>query len=154
MSENGQRGIAVHYLKAEQYTYLAGEINALYHEAAVKAGISDSVQNILYVLCEKGGTCLQSEICKLTGISRQTINSAIRKLEKDGIVYLLKQGQGRNTILCLTEEGVNVSAEKIAPLHEIENRIWNEWTAEEQQQYLTLTKKYRDGLKKYLETML
>ena len=26
----------MHYLQAEQYTYLAGEINALYHEAAVK----------------------------------------------------------------------------------------------------------------------
>ena len=43
----------MHYLEREQYTYLAGEINALYHEAAVKMGISDSVQNILYVLCEK-----------------------------------------------------------------------------------------------------
>ena len=63
----------MHYLETGQYTYLAGEINALYHEAAVKMGISDSVQNILYVLCEKDGKCLQSEISKLTGISRQTI---------------------------------------------------------------------------------
>ena len=143
----------MHYLKTEQYSYLAGEINALYHEAAVKMGISDSVQNILYVLCEKGGKCLQSEISKLTGISRQTINSAIRKLEKEEIVYL-EQGKGRNTILCLTEKGKKFSAEKIMPLHEIENKIWDEWTEEEQQQYLRLTKKYRDGLKKYLEAML
>ena len=35
----------MHYLNANQYTYISGEINALYHEAAVKAGISDSVQN-------------------------------------------------------------------------------------------------------------
>ena len=56
----------MHYLKANQYTYLAGEINALYHEAAVKTGVSDSVQNILYVICEKGDRCLQSEISKLT----------------------------------------------------------------------------------------
>ena len=62
--------IYLHYLETGQYTYLAGEINALYHEAAVKTGISDSVQNILYVLCEKDGQCLQSEISKLTGISR------------------------------------------------------------------------------------
>ena len=129
----------MHYLEREQYTYLAGEINALYHEAAVKMGISDSVQNILYVLCEKGGKCLQSEISKLTGISRQTY---------------LEQGKGRNTILCLTEKGEQFSLEKIRPLHEIENRIWNEWTPEEQQQYLALTKKYRDGLKKHLEMML
>ena len=148
-----REGKNLHYLETGQYTYLAGEINALYHEAAVKMGISDSVQNILYVLCEKDGQCLQSEISKLTGISRQTINSAIRKLEKEGIVYL-EQGKGRNTILCLTGKGKKFSAEKIIPLHEIENKIWNEWTEEEQRQYLTLTKKYRDGLKKYLEAML
>ena len=105
------KGEHMHYLGAEQYTYLAGEINALYHEAAVKTGISDSVQNILYVLCEKGGKCLQSEISRLTGISRQTINSAIRKLEKEEIVYL-EQGKGRNTILCLTEKGQKFSLEK------------------------------------------
>ena len=143
----------MHYLETEQYTFLAGEINALYHEAAVKMGISNSVQNILYVLCEKGGKCQQSEINKLTGISRKTINSAIRKLEKEELVYL-EQGKGRNTILCLTEKGEKFSSEKIGSLHEIENKIWNEWTVEEQQQYLTLTKKYRDGLKKYMETLL
>ena len=56
-------------------------------------GVSDRVQNILYVICEKGTQCLQSEISKLTGISRQTINSAIRKLEKEDIIYL-EQGRG------------------------------------------------------------
>lgn len=60
----------MHHLKAGEYTYLAGEINSLYHEAAVKMGVSDSVMNILYVVCEKGNRCLQSEISKLTGISR------------------------------------------------------------------------------------
>ncbi|OUP01295.1 MarR family transcriptional regulator [Drancourtella sp. An210] len=143
----------MHYLTSEKYTYLAGEINALYHEAAVKMGVSDSVQNILYVICEKGDQCLQSDISKLTGISRQTINSAIRKLEKDGIVYL-EQGKGRNTIVCLTEKGKQFASEKIYPLYEIENKIWNEWTAEEQEQYLLLTQKYRDALKKYLNAIL
>lgn len=143
----------MHYLKAGQYTYLAGEINALYHEAAVKMGISDSVQNILYVLGDRDGHCLQSEVSKLTGISPQTINSAIRRLEKDGIVYL-QQGKGRNTILCLTEKGKEFAAEKMNPLYEVEEKIWNEWTEEEQQQYLALTKKYRDGLKKYISTIL
>ena len=143
----------MHYLKTQQYTYLAGEINALYHEAAVKAGISDSIQNILYVICENGTSCLQSEISKLTGISRQTINSAIRKLEKEDIVYL-KQGKGKNTIVCLTQKGEKYASEKIKPLLEIENMIWQEWTPEEQREYLRLTEKYRDALKKHFETML
>lgn len=153
MYEIRQEDGTMHYLNAGQYTYLAGEINALYHEAAVKTGISDSVQNILYVLCERGNRCLQSEISKLTGISRQTINSAIHKLQKDGIVRL-EQGKGRNTIICLTEKGEKFASDKIYPLYEIENKIWNEWTPDEQQQYLTLTQKYRDGLKKYLKNGL
>ena len=143
----------MHYLQAGEYTHLSGEINSLYHEMAVKMGVSDSVMNILYVICEEGDRCLQSEISRLTGISRQTINSAIRKLEKDEIVYL-EQGQGRNTIVCLTEKGRKFAAEKIEPLFEIENKIWNEWTAEEQRQYLTLTQKYRDAMKRYMGIIL
>lgn len=153
MYEIGQGDEIMHYLKTGQYTYLAGEINALYHEAAVKMGISDSVQNILYVICEKGTRCLQSDISKLTGMSRQTINSAIRKLETDGIICL-EPGKGRNTIVCLTERGEKFAHEKIYPLYEVENKIWNEWTTDEQQQYLMLTQKYRDALKKYLKAIL
>lgn len=153
MSEIRQGVNCMHYITSEQYTYLAGEINALYHEAAVKMGLSDSVQNILYVLCDQGSRCSQSEIGRLTGISRQTINSAIRKLERDGIVYL-EQGRGRNTIVCLTEQGKAFAAQRVVPLLEAEQKIWNEWTPEEQREYLRLTQKYRDGLKRHLQTML
>lgn len=58
------------YEKARMYAYLSAEITSLYHEAAVKIGISDTVLNILYVLCEKEGQCLQRDIFRLTGISR------------------------------------------------------------------------------------
>ena len=94
--------------KPRIYAYLSAEITSLYHEAAVKIGISDTVLNILYVLCEKEGQCLQSDIFRLTGISRQTINSAIRKLEKSELVYL-EQREGRNTMVCLTEKGKDFS---------------------------------------------
>ena len=143
----------MHFLIAAEYTALAGEINALYHEAAVKAGISDSVQNILYVLYEENGRAPQSAIAHRTGISRQTINSAIRKLERDGIVAL-EPGKGRNTIVCLTEAGQSFAKEKIAPLFSIENQIWSEWTEDEQREYLRLTKKYRDALRRHMKETL
>ena len=50
-------------------------------------------------------------------------------------------------------KGREFSSEKISPLLEAENKIWEEWTADEQQQYLTLTQKYRDALEKYLKTV-
>ena len=131
------------------YAYLSAEITSLYHEAAVKIGISDTVLNILYVLCEKEGQCLQSDIFRLTGISRQTINSAIRKLEKSELVYL-EQREGRNTMVCLTEKGKDFSMEKILPLFQIEDKIWGAWTVNEQEKYIQFTQTYRDLLKKYL----
>lgn len=137
-------------LQAREYVHISGEIDSIYHEVALKFGISDSVLNILYVLCEKGNQCLQSDIFRLTGMSRQTINTAIRKLEKDEIVYL-EQGTGRNTIVCLTEKGKVFCSKNIASLLEIEDKIWNDWTEEERNQYLTLMQKYRDTLKQYIQ---
>lgn len=88
-------------------------------------------------------------VFRLTGISRQTINSAIRKLERDGLTYL-KQEEGRNTMVCLTEKGRDFSTEKVLPLFQIEDKIWNEWTVDEQEKYILFTQKYRDSFKKYL----
>ncbi len=132
--------------------YMMSEIGGLYHEAAVKAGVSDSVHSILYVLCAEKYRCPQSEIYKQAGISRQTINSAIRRLEKDGILYLEK-GNGRNTVVRLTEEGIRFAKEKIQPLYQIEKEIFGEWDATEVASYLNLTAKYRDALKSKLERL-
>ena len=67
----------------------------------------------------------------------------------DGLAYL-KQGEGRNTLVCLTEKGRDFSAQKVRPLFQIENKIWSEWTVDEQERYLLFTQKYRDSFKKYL----
>lgn len=142
----------MNHQKVKRYNYVMNEINAIYHDAAMRMGISDSVQSILYVICENGDRCLQSEIYKQTGISRQTINSAIRKLEKDGIVYL-EQGQGRNTIVCLTDAGKEAADKKARSIIRIENEIFDEWTEEELRMYQELTERYRDSLKKKLDAL-
>lgn len=138
--------------RIKRYDYVMNEIKSIYHDAAIRMGISDSVQSILYAICENGDRCLQSEIYKQTGISRQTINSAIRKLEKDGIVYL-EQGQGRNTIVCLTDAGKEVAEQKARSIIRIENEIFDEWTEEEVRMYQELTERYRDSLKKKVDAL-
>ncbi len=144
----------MHHTKEDlrRYNYLMSEIDGLYHEAAFRAGVSDSVQRILYVVYSENYRCLQSEIYKQSGVSRQTINSAIRRLEQDGIVKL-EQGTGRNTVVCLTDEGVRFAQEKIEPLYRMEHEIFDAWCAEEMALYLKLTEKYRDGLKEKLNQL-
>ena len=68
-----------------RFNYLIVETDAVYHEAALKLGLSDSALQILYTVCDYDGgdACPLQEISRRTGISKQTINSAIRKLEKE-----------------------------------------------------------------------
>lgn len=128
------------------YTYLNCEIGMIYHEMAQYNGISDSVQNILYTLIAFGPECTQSDICKLTGISRQTINSAIRKLEREGVLYL-KAGR-KNKSICLTDQGHQLAERTVMPIIYAECEIFSGWSEEERKALFTLTKRYRDDFRR------
>ena len=121
--------------------YLMTEIDALYHQAAVKMRLSDSVARVLYTIYEAKGSCLLSEIYKKTGVSKQTINSALRKLEQEGILYLEPSG-ARSKRVCLTEAGLRVADATAGRLIRLENSIFDEWPAEDVQQYLGLMERY------------
>ena len=68
--------------KIHRINYLNAELNALYHHASLKLGLTDSAAMVLYTIYDNGENCLLSDIYKQSGVSKQTVNSAIRKLEK------------------------------------------------------------------------
>ena len=78
--------------------------NELYHDIAVKMGLSDSAFGILYWLDDLGDGCLQRDVCVASGLTKQTVNSSVHKLERTGFVELRVE-QGRGTHLHLTEAG-------------------------------------------------
>lgn len=124
-----------------RFNNLNSEIAALYHEAAVKLGISDSAMQILYTVCCFENDCIISDVCRMTGISKQTINSSLRKLEEDGILYLEQCG-GRKKYIRLTEKGELLADKTARKIIEIENRIFARWSDEEKKMYIALTRKY------------
>ena len=77
--------------KVNQINCLNEEIDSLYHQAALKLGVSDCVLFVLYMLHTNDGKCLLYDIYKLSRISKQTVNSAIRKLENRRWYILLKK---------------------------------------------------------------
>lgn len=72
----------------KRFNYLTSEIDSVYHEAAYRLGVCDSVMQILYAVCNKEGECPINFIVSMTGIKKQTVNSALRKLESENFVYL------------------------------------------------------------------
>lgn len=123
----------------KRFNQLITQIDAVYHDVALKLGISDSTLKILYTVCWCGGECLLSEIT--SGVSKQTINSALRKLEADNIVYL-KAFEGRKKTVCLTEKGYDFVKDTVLRLIAIENAIFDSWSDEERTAYMELTKRY------------
>lgn len=137
----------------KRFNHLISEINALYHEAALKLGISDSAMQILYTICSKDDVCLISDVCRLTGISKQTINSALRKLEEEGIIYL-ETYKGRHKCIHLTKSGKTLAEQTAAKIIEIENKVFEAWPKEKIQLYLSLTQEYLDMFQNEINEIL
>lgn len=132
--------------------YLIAEINSAYHEASVKLGLSDSTMMVLYALCINGDKCLLNDIIHQSGISKQTLNSALRKLEKEDLIYL-EAFQGRKKMVCLTDKGKAFSQNTILPVVKIENEVIGSWTKEEQKLYLSLTQRYLTAFKEKVKEL-
>lgn len=131
------------YDQLKRINCLANELDLLYHQAARKLGVSDSVLCILYMIHEKGDGCLLRDICSESSISKQTINSALRNLEKEEILYL-EQDKGKNKRICLTKKGKVYTAHTAVRLFEAEASALADWPEEDLSDYLRLMKKYND----------
>ena len=137
----------------KEYTHIYKETNRIYHDIALKLKLSDSAFDILYAVCQLGDGCLQRDICSLSATSKQTINSSIRKLEREGHI-ILKPGKGRQMHIFLTETGMELAKERIFPVIEIENKVFDSLTEEESRELLRLSRKYIEILEKNAKEFL
>lgn len=135
-----------------RFNYLSNEIDSAYHDAALKFDLSDSALLILYTICNNGEECLLSDITQLSGISKQTINSAVRRLEEDDVVYLETLGKRRKKI-CLTDKGRVLVKDTVFKIIKIENEIFDSWTEKEQKLYIGLTQRYLYALREKIKDL-
>lgn len=119
---------------------------------SLKFGISDSFSKILYAVCSFGDYTLLTDICHSTGLSKQTINSALRKLESDGIVCL-EAVDGKSKKVGLTEKGKQFTQNNAVRLIEMENAIFESWSDSDVQKYLELTERFLFSLKEKVDQL-
>lgn len=136
----------------KRYNYLFGETGMAYHEMNVRLGLSDSTSSVLYAIWEQGDRRLLKEICRFSGLSKQTINSAIRKLEKAGIVYL-EMADKKNKMVCLTESGKTLAEKTAGRILAAEDEIFASWPREDVQNYFALTEAFLVALQKKVAAM-
>lgn len=137
----------------KEFNRLYKELDELYHEVAVKAGMSDSAFCIMYAIVEMGDGCLQKDIARHYSLSKQTINSSIQNLKNKGYISLV-QGKGRDKHIHLTDAGQRLAEEKILPVINVENAVLLDMAPFESQELLRLMKKYIQLLRNKTEQII
>ena len=137
--------------KIRRINRITKEMDHLYHRAALKLNLSDSSMMILYTIYDNGGRCLLNEI-NASGICKQTVNSAIRKMEADDLLYL-EQYKGRAKRVVLTEKGMEYAQQTVVRLLAAEEQAFALWTNDEIDLFVQLNQKYLDCLKTQIEEM-
>ena len=126
------------------------EQNQLYCDVATSFGISESASSILYAIFlagEKGIS--QRDICMQMCIGKQTVNSSIHKLEREGVV-VLESGPGRRGLLShLTPVGLELAERTIVPMIEAELAALREFDDKELELVLLLGRRYTDALRSH-----
>lgn len=126
------------------------EQNQLYRDVVTSFGISESAFSILYAIFlagEKGIS--QRDICVQMCIGKQTVNSSIHKLEREGVV-VLKSGPGRRGLLAhLTPVGLELAERTIVPMIEAELAALREFDDRELELALLLGRRYTDALRSH-----
>ena len=136
----------------KRYNYLCGEIEAAYHALSLKLGLSDSAMKILYSVCDNGEGCLLQSISAYTGLSKQTINSAVRKLETEGIIYL-ELFDAKSKKVYFTKKGRKLAERTAYRILQLEEEIFASWEKTDVEKYLQLTENYLISLREKTEEL-
>lgn len=140
--------------KLAEFNRIYREIDKLYHRIARKSGLSDSAFIILYSMREGDKVTTQKDICNMGAISKQTINSALKKLERDGFIELkVMENNHKNKQLLLTVKGQSLVEEIIDPVINGENKVFDKM-AEKSSEFLQLSKMYLSLLSEEFDTSL
>ena len=126
------------------------KLDDIYRSAAKECGMAECAFWILYTLRVEEKSFTQAELCEFLAEPKQTVNSALRKLETEDILFL-KQHTGRAKKVCLTEKGREYTRQTAGRLFEAEGRAFDTWTTEEINTYLRLMEKYVACLRTQIE---
>jgi len=130
-----------------EYNSIIKEHEDLYRQLAKRFGMSECSFWILYSLRETNTSITQSELCYALSQPKQTINSALKKMQDYGFIELLISQDRRKKYIRLTDKGALLAQETVDKVILLENQTFDTFTEEEQSLFLQLLHKYTDNLK-------
>lgn len=138
--------------RLRQVDLLLNKLDGMYHRASRCLNVADSIMGVLYVVHEKGDECLLRDVYRDSGLPKQTVNSAVRTLERQQLLYLVP-AQGRNKKIRLTDAGKSFTAQTAGRIYQAEADAFGGWPDEKMELYLQLVKEYVDAFGAQVERL-
>lgn len=137
----------------EEYNSLVKKEEGVYRDAIKALEMSECAFWILYILYEQKGVRTQSEICDLIYQPKQTVNSALKKMETEGYIELRNVSDKRSKRIYLTDKGEKLAGNTVEKVMDAERAALLEFTEEEMDCFLTLFRRYTTGLKEKMKEL-
>ena len=117
------------------------ELDNVYSLFAKACGLSDAEYWSLLLIYE--GVATQSQISGQLFLSRQTLNSAFKQLQKKGFIRLepCEENQ-RSKRAFLTDTGRPFVERHVVQMHQVEEKAWRKMEEQERAMFTKLTRKF------------
>ena len=139
------------------YIHLYNQQEGLYQKIIQNAGMAEIPYRILFAVCEGDRKWSQADICQEWNYAKQSVNTAIAKLVKQGYVVLIpdKTAPRNRKNIELTDKGEQFCDRWIRPVIAVEIKAFAALSEEERELSIFLREKrhkiIRENLKDLLE---
>ena len=134
-----------------KYNDLMKENENIYRDLAKNFQLSECRLWILYVLRTEAKALSQSDICACLYQPKQSINSALKKLESEGYIILSPGNDRRSKQIMLTPAGIHLCEKTVDQIIETECNALSDLSDEGVELFLSLFHKYTELLKKHMQ---
>lgn len=138
--------------KLYEYNNALKSVDESYRNIAKRYGVSEASFWTLYTLRMEPGNITQSDVCNVLYQPKQTVNSALKKLEGEGYITLTPAGAHTKNI-ALTESGIKLCERTVDKVIEAECDALKEMTDDEAENLIALQGAYSILLKNKLNNL-
>lgn len=139
------------YRRLREYNDSLKAIDDTYRAAARRFGLPECAFWILYTLRVERAPLTQSEICALQYQPKQTVHSALKRLEADGLLKLAHGGNRKSKYVCLTDKGTRLAERTVDRIAEAEAEALLGLSDGEREALFSLLQKYNRLLRARLD---
>ncbi len=135
------------HLQLKELNTILKETDAIYSKLARQIGLSDCGFWLMYSIREADGKCTQRELCDQWIMSKQTVNSALKNLEKNGYITLTSSEMDkRSKYIKLTDKGIHFAKETIDIVFKLEQLAFQKMSPTERATMIKTAQKYQELL--------